>query len=226
MQRLAPHVLRAAQLDRQLRAAELRADAAEAAMAGLAMGMLLADAKAKIALVNPMAEAILAAGDGLLLVRGVLDAAVPAEGERLRGLVAAAIAARRDAHATPGGLMRISRRSGAVPYEVLVGPAQPSHLGLGDLAVVFVRDPASRPMATGERLRALYGVTPAEARLLEALLAGDTLDEVAARHALSRETLRSQLRSLFQKTGTSSQRELIRLCTGSLAAIGPGPRGG
>ena len=226
MERLTPHLLRAAQLDRQLREAEHRADAAEAAMAGLAMGLILTDAKARVRFIDATAQAIVAVADGLLLTHGTLRATLPAEGEQLHGLIANAVAGRRDSRVVPGGLMRITRRSGAMAYEILVGPAPQSRLALGDLAVLFIRDPAARPMATGERLRALYRITPAEARLLEALLTGNSLDEIAAQHAVSRETLRSQLRALFRKTGTSSQRELIRLCTGTLAAINPGPRGG
>ena len=155
LERIAPHLLRAAQLDAQLREARLRADAAEAAMAGLAMGMILADAKGRAHFLNPTAEAIVACGDGLLLAGGVLDAVVPSEGERLRGLVAAAIAGRVEPTAAPGGLMRVSRRSGATPYEVLVGPAPQSRLALGDGALLFVRDPIARPSATRDRLRAL-----------------------------------------------------------------------
>ena len=169
--------------------APLRADAAEAAMAGLAMAMILADAKARPHFLNGTAEAIMARGDGLLLAGGVLDAVVPSEG----GIHAGSIGVRRsagpvrgergawgaDAHLPPV-------RAPALEMPGRAGAAVPIWRSAGH-ALLFVRDPVARPERARPAARALR-ITPAEARLFEALLAGDALDEVAARHRLSRET--------------------------------------
>jgi len=47
------------------------------------------------------------------------------------------------------------------------------------------------------------------------LLAGAKLSELAERRQLSKETLRSQLKSLLQKTGATRQSELMRSAASS-----------
>jgi DNA-binding CsgD family transcriptional regulator len=60
-------------------------------------------------------------------------------------------------------------------------------------------------------LRALYGLTPAEAKVAAGLAEGRTSAEIAARHSVSIGTLRNQLKAVFFKTGARRQAELVRL---------------
>jgi DNA-binding CsgD family transcriptional regulator/PAS domain-containing protein len=60
-------------------------------------------------------------------------------------------------------------------------------------------------------LRRVFGLTPAEARLAAALTAGTGVGSAAATLCIGRETARSQLRSIFAKTGTARQAELSAL---------------
>lgn len=56
-----------------------------------------------------------------------------------------------------------------------------------------------------------YDLSPAEIAVLAGLLNGETLTEIAARRETTRNTVRSQLRSIFRKTHTHRQVELISL---------------
>ena len=97
-----------------------------------------------------------------------------------------------------------------------------SPLGAGlqrPMAVVMLgtragRAPSPDPLAT------LYGLTPAETRVARSVGDGLTIGEIAQETGASVETLRSQLKSIFGKTGVRRQAELVRLLAG-LPAIAP-----
>ena len=58
-------------------------------------------------------------------------------------------------------------------------------------------------------LRSHFGLTPAEARLALHLVAGETLRSAEAKLSMTYETARTHLKSIFQKTGTCRQAELV-----------------
>jgi len=63
-------------------------------------------------------------------------------------------------------------------------------------------------------LMSLFDLSPAEARLGQAIAAGATLNTFAARSGISIHTARSQLASVFAKTGTRRQAEFAALLNG------------
>jgi DNA-binding CsgD family transcriptional regulator len=77
--------------------------------------------------------------------------------------------------------------------------------------LVILVDLDAHPEPNPMTLRNLFGFTAAETRLAIELAQGRTLNEIARSHQLSRTTIRSQLASLFVKTQTSRQSELIAL---------------
>ena len=62
-----------------------------------------------------------------------------------------------------------------------------------------------------ELLYGLFDLSPAEARLVGALMTGATLREISALHRRSIATLRTQMRSILAKTGVRRQAELTQL---------------
>ena len=62
-------------------------------------------------------------------------------------------------------------------------------------------------------LAELFQLSPAEHRLAELLAQGLTLEGCAARLNVSINTVKTQLRALFRKTGTTRQAQLINLFT-------------
>jgi DNA-binding CsgD family transcriptional regulator len=80
--------------------------------------------------------------------------------------------------------------------------------GFGILVITRLSAPA--PLDIG-LLQGLFDLTASEARLASRIAEGLTLDHIAARTAISYETVRSQLKAVFAKTGAKRQSELAAL---------------
>lgn len=83
-----------------------------------------------------------------------------------------------------------------------------------DGLLLVVADPDNRAMPDAGVLRLLFDLTPAEAALAAELAGGRSLQEAAGRRAIRYSTARTQLRSIFLKTGCRRQGELVCLLTG------------
>lgn len=76
---------------------------------------------------------------------------------------------------------------------------------------------ANRAAQAGpDLLEALYGLTPAEARVAARIALGERVDDVAAANRVTRETVRSQVRAILSKTGLARQTDLAPLLAGIL----------
>ena len=93
-----------------------------------------------------------------------------------------------------------------VPY----GSDDPGQAG-GSGSILFVSDASVRPDLDFGPTAKLYGLTPAELRLLEALLRGERIGGYAKKRGLTRNTVKFHLAQLFRKTQTRCQSELV-LC--------------
>jgi DNA-binding CsgD family transcriptional regulator len=68
-------------------------------------------------------------------------------------------------------------------------------------------------------LKNRFGLTPAEARLVLRLMAGDSLRAAAKALGIQYETVRTHLKSIFQKTGTCRQAELVIVVVRALSEL-------
>jgi DNA-binding CsgD family transcriptional regulator len=100
-------------------------------------------------------------------------------------------------------------------YPVKMSQLSASYFSECQAAIVLVDTDARRrtPEAT---LRGAFHLTQAEARLASRLASGDSLNTVCERLGIVKETGRNQLKSIFAKTGTSRQAELVLLIASML----------
>lgn len=71
--------------------------------------------------------------------------------------------------------------------------------------------PRTRQAAGIGSLQGAFGLTAAESRLAMRLRSGESLSEIADASGVSRQTVRQHLKSIFLKTGTNRQAELVLL---------------
>ncbi|MDP3694019.1 helix-turn-helix transcriptional regulator [Bradyrhizobium sp.] len=162
---------------------------------------------------NSAARAMAATADGFLL-RGdrfeIPDRNADAAFQRL---VAGAVGALQNLDAPRGGVVRLARRSGKASYTVTVAPVkrEASWIGHDPMALVLVADPDVTPSPPKEMLAQLFCFTAAETRVAERLMMGDSPEQAAAFLHVKTATARWHLASIYRKTGTNRQAELVRL---------------
>lgn len=104
------------------------------------------------------------------------------------------------------------RRDGTGQVHVQVVPVSIGALPLAhEPSILVVATDTSLPPIAADLLQGLFGLTPSESKVLVGLCAGETLHEIHRRSGLSMHTLRSYLGSIFSKTGTSTQAQLVAL---------------
>lgn len=187
------------------------------------IGVILVDAAGSVINTNAAAHAIMDNSKVLEIKNGRLHARRQADQKLLLGHIA-----RKAADQTPEGLsnchaaMALLRDENMMPVTVIVRPGPPYgpvSAPLRRTATVILRDPAQRLRLAGADLEHLFKLSPAEARL--ACLLGDGLgtEEAAFELGVSRHTVRSQLQSIYAKTGANRQGELVRMLLSSAAAL-------
>lgn len=208
---LVPHLRRALQLSIRMGGAFDAMRRTVEALDGLADGVLLLAADGALLHATPAARACLDAGHGLRVRAGRLCAWLARDDAALAAALAHAAPARG---APSGGTVAVRSPQSQQPLVVSIFPLPPREPPLAAAAariLVILRDPARAPATCWEVFAQHFGITPAELRLCQALADDVTLPDYCARHALSDNTARSQLKSVFSKTGVRRQSELLRL---------------
>jgi DNA-binding CsgD family transcriptional regulator len=211
-QTVLPHIERALQIQHRVSALTQERRIAFEVLDGLAIGLLLVTADARLLFANRVAERALRDGDALSVANSrvrVQDVRQRHRFERLLG-EAAQTSAGRGTQA--GGVLSLATVAGDRMF-LLVSPFRSRHLGLGPplpAAVIIFSDPQISAGKPEKALQALFGLTGAETRLLMALLDGQGLAEYARTAGLSINTVKTQMRQVFDKTGHDRQIDLMR----------------
>ncbi len=216
LQRLVPHVRVALSLFDRLATVQTEQRIYAGAIAQMAIGVIILDVHGKVVSVNTHAEAILTERDGIGLHDGMVVPVDPALARQLRVHIA-------DPGKAGSLTLRIDRPSGAGDLLLVVDSASApgrATTASGPATVLFLTDPARGRSVQAAAVRDLLGLTQAEAAVAALLADGLSPADAATRIGISPNTVRSHLRSIFNKTGVKRQSQLVQLVHHSLPGLG------
>jgi DNA-binding CsgD family transcriptional regulator len=210
LNRIVPHVTRALRIKLRLNAADARAAAALDAFDQIDAGIAIVDRELRPIAINQRLEQILVRRDGLILSGEALLASDRASAGALSDMVWRA--ASDDLRVATARTMLLRRPSARPPWSVTIRRLDPRSAPVdAGLVVVLVEDLMRAPGQIEPLLNAVFGLTPREASLAAALARGKDLAEAAATLGITPGTARVYLKSIFAKTHTRRQAELVGL---------------
>jgi DNA-binding CsgD family transcriptional regulator/PAS domain-containing protein len=222
MELIVPHVRRAVLIGKVIDWHKLESAALSAAVDALAAAVFLLNGQGGIVHANSAGRRVLERGDMLRASNDILIANDPAVHRTLRDAFAAA----------QNGDAAVGAKAVAVPLTTLGGDQYVGHVlpltsGARQLAgkvhsaaaAFFLRKPELDVPSSLEILAKLYRLTPSEVRVLQAVVDDGSVPAAAEALGLSQSTVKTHLHHVFEKTGTSSQSELVKLVAGAASPL-------
>lgn len=214
---LLPPLRRSIELDRELRRLRTLSGALSVALDRAPYGALFLDRRGRLLHANQAGEGWLRRRHALRLVNDRLQAADPQLQTRLDR--ALRLATQRQA-ARPAAALPLPGTDGRPAGRLVIFPLPPDHAGSGlpgsATCMLLIHETAGAPPRLSEWLVQQYRLSPGEARLAAALFVGQSLAAAAETLGISRNTAKSHLARVFDKTGVRSQAALLKLL-----ALGP-----
>jgi len=210
---LGPHFRRAVEISNLLDIKTIEAATFASTFERLAAGVVLVDVEARLIHANAAARSMLEAADPIRIDHGRLNLPTSQASNALADAIAR----------SAGDLQQMGQRGISIPGQMKDGRPSVAHVlpiksgqirsGLEQraIAAVFIAPVDNAPQMPGAALALVYDLTPAETRVLELIVEGRTLLDVAQKLGISKNTVRTHLQHVFDKTRTKRQADLIRL---------------
>jgi DNA-binding CsgD family transcriptional regulator/PAS domain-containing protein len=211
---LVPHVRRSAVIGHLISTHETEKEALTAALRQVAAAVFLVDARGRIEFANEAGTTMLQDGTILRSEQGLLIAVTAGANQVLRDTFEAA----RDGDTAIGvggvgvPLTSLGRERWLAHILPLTSGAR-KRMGAPNAAVaaVFVRKAGLDSRSSLETLSKLYKLTATEVRVLQGVVEIGGVPQIADVLGVAEATIKSHLRSLFNKTGLNRQSDLVKL---------------
>lgn len=187
-------------------------DALDRTLDSIVIGVVIVTDHGRILHANQAAQHMLAVKSPIICLGGCLAALQGELTKELRRAIARAQADANGVGAAGIGVPLVDKNLTAATAHVLPlacanhGPRSDGQTA----AAVFVTPSAASPADFGTVAR-IFSLTPAEARLLQQLVAGASLTEAASALGVTEATARTHRNHIFTKTGVSRRTDLLAL---------------
>jgi len=210
---LEPHLTRAIRLNQHMIDLETKNQTIEQILNRIPIGVIITNADAVPLAMNSRAKTVLDAKRCLHLNLGILNTQVTQQNVELLDLIRG-YATRKITH--KGSAMVLQTKRDGFDSQTSLWltttdeiPADNTHEK--NLCLIYIASPLIKPAYHIESIQNSFGLTAAEAKLVKTLTNGcNNLNEAADKLDVSIHTARSQIKAIFEKTGTNSQLELIK----------------
>jgi len=213
VRKVVPHLARGLALANRLEQANVRAQLGDTMLGTVVPGVLLFDSKGRVVYLNPAAEALLAGQKSLMLRGGRLQ--TPRRTLQ-HWLDVVTVVEKRDTHLPgwEGSSARFTAFDGMGDVALAMLPWRNTTRipgsSLACVVTVGILTPLDgRDTHSVELIQSLFVLSVGEARLTEALVSTGSLAAAAQKLGIKPATARDRLKSVFRKTGFSSQAALI-----------------
>jgi DNA-binding CsgD family transcriptional regulator len=211
---LAPHMVIARRLHMQLADTRQNEEALGSAFDRLVLGVVFTGRTGSVSYANRSASELIGCPAGFIEPGTTLDESTRAWGALLTEKSSGTI---------------VSAPDDGRPIQVLDAPLDWNegewHAASLFAHAFFLADPRQSGREPIEGLRELFGLTESETRLAALLMDDCTLNQAAKRLGVTQTTARGVLKSIFEKTDTHRQADLVRVLlrgpTGQLRAVAP-----
>jgi DNA-binding CsgD family transcriptional regulator len=217
MRLIAPHLRRAVTIGRLIDLKSLEASDSASTLDGVAAGIFLADGKGAIVHANASGQALLERKSVVRQLNGTIVAVDPDATAALREALVAAT----------GGDSEVGVKGIAIPLSagatdrfvanilpLTSGARRRAGAARGAVAAIFVRKAELEMPSAIETIAQTYALTSRELSVLLGIVEIGGVPEVAPVLGLSETTVKSYLKSVFQKTGAKRQADLVKLVAG------------
>jgi DNA-binding CsgD family transcriptional regulator/PAS domain-containing protein len=222
MMRIYPHLKVALEIYERSRRQYLENNAYIKAIDQLAFGVVILNERGHVIRVNETASRMMKESQLLRVVGNYLQAGEP-DHETLVANAIKAMLGDKGTTANAAGSLKISADKPVRSLYMLLKPIQESTPESGSSppagVAIFLSVDKLQHNVSIEAFAKLYHISRAEMALVTELLDGASIIEASTTLGISENTARVQLRSVFTKTDTHRQADLIRLVLTSLAII-------
>lgn len=215
MRLIVPHVQRAVLISDLIEHRTVERDQLARIIDTLATATLVVEPGLRILHANEAARAMLARGRPIAAANGLI---------RLPRPVAAAISGmsrgRQDGRPMPDTI-RVAGEAPEGDTVFVLMPLEAADGGSGQAPsriALFIQEANGFVPLASEVWARLFGLTGGELRVLQGIVEGAAPTEIAATYGIAESTVRTHLASLFRKTGTRRQPELVRA---AMSAVPP-----